>query len=194
MMSSWGVLILRHAEAPGERTITAAPGEAVDSLPWLRNAHWSCKDNKSKIIDCSTVLECFWAHQSHFTADYKDFCKCLWCVAIVRWTLPQQMHCFFLVGFHGHGSLISYLDGKKRKTRKTNNAWNDNQSPELSASALFTMNSWQEGHVVILIMAKLRLFSFETNCECNLLSIEDFFSGDQTQYIYSSILLIAPWG
>lgn len=187
MMSSWGVLILRHAEASGERTIMAVPGEAVDSLPWLRNAHWSCKDNKSKIIDCSTVLECFWAHQSHFTADYKDFCKCLWCVAIVRWTLPQQMHWF--------GSLISYLDGEKRKTRKTNNAGNDNQSPELSASALLTMNGWQEGHVVILIMAKLRLFSFETNCECNLLySIEDFFSGDQTPYIYCSILPIAPWG
>lgn len=48
---------------------------------------------------------------------------------------------FFLVGFHGQGSLISYLDGKKRKTRKTNNAWNDNQSQELSALALFTMNS-----------------------------------------------------
>lgn len=62
MMSSWGVLIQRHAEAPGGRTITAVPGEAraaVDSLPWLRNAYWSCKDNKSKIIDYSTVLECF---------------------------------------------------------------------------------------------------------------------------------------
>lgn len=62
MMSSWGVLIQWHAEAPRERTITTVPGEphtAVDSLPWLRNAYWSCKDNKSKIIDCSTVLECF---------------------------------------------------------------------------------------------------------------------------------------
>lgn len=34
-------------------------------LQWLHNADWSCKTNKSNIIDSNTVLECFRKHQSH---------------------------------------------------------------------------------------------------------------------------------
>lgn len=34
-------------------------------LQWLHNTYWNCKDNKSNIIDCNTVLECFCKHQSH---------------------------------------------------------------------------------------------------------------------------------
>lgn len=34
-------------------------------LQWLHNAFWNWKDNKSNIIDCSAVLECFSKHQSH---------------------------------------------------------------------------------------------------------------------------------
>lgn len=42
----------------------AAQKVLIFFLQQLHNAYWSCKDNKSHIIDCSTVLECFRKHQS----------------------------------------------------------------------------------------------------------------------------------
>lgn len=140
-----------------ERLQWCEPHTAVDWLPWLRNAYSSCKDNKSKIIDCSTVLECFWAHQSHF---YHGLQRLLQMRSEMDSAATNALF-FCRVSW---SQVTDFIFRWKRKRRKTNNAWNDNQSLELLASTFFPVSCWLIGHVVIIIMAKLRLFTFESNC------------------------------
>lgn len=66
---SLGVLILHHTGGMKKKRLIMAVGgrlqRALLLLQRLHNACWNCKDNKSNVIDCNTVLECFCDHQSH---------------------------------------------------------------------------------------------------------------------------------